>query len=63
MSDFPDHVPKNILSAIGEDKRLQSLSNEELVREYLKLGSDDDSDLHTEEMCTRLFPAWAEIEL
>lgn len=63
MTDYPVHVLENILSAIGEDKRLQSLSNEELVREYLARDSEVDDEPYTSEMCNRLWPEWAEIEL
>lgn len=63
MSDFPDHVLSNLHLAIEEAKRLESLSNEELVREYLRLGDDADETPYTEEMMGRLYPGWIDIEL
>lgn len=63
MSDFPDHVLENILTAIEEDKRLRSLSNEQLVREYLTRDPEVDSEPYTSEMCNRLWAGWVEMEL
>lgn len=63
MSNYPTQTLENILSAIGEDKRLQSLTNEELVREYVTRDPEVDDEPYTTEFCNRLFPGWAEIEL
>lgn len=62
MSTVPDYVARNILVAIAEGERLRLLSNEDLVREYLKLTSDQDDELHTNEMCSRLWPEWHQEE-
>lgn len=64
LSDpIPDEVFKRLSAACAETGRLQKLSNEELVREYLKLTSDQDDELHVDEMCSRLFPDWETAEL
>lgn len=60
--EVPDHVLQTILNEIDEGDRLKRLSNEDLVREYLKLGERDD-ELHVNEMMNRLWPEWDEAVL
>lgn len=59
--EVSDHVLRNILHDIDEGNRLRGLSNEDLVREYLKLGEQDD-ELHVTEMMNRVWPEWDEAE-
>jgi hypothetical protein len=61
--EVSDQVLETILHNIDEGDRLKGLSNEELIREYLKLTEDDDQDLHVEAMFDRLWPGWIEAEL
>lgn len=62
MIAVPDHILKSILHEIDEGKRLKKLSNEDLIREYLKLGDQDD-ELHVNEMMNRLWPEWEQVDL
>jgi len=48
---------KILQSTLREKRRLRSLSNEDLIREYLKL-EEVDTEIHVEEMMTRLWPDW-----
>lgn len=63
MSTTPVYVLEAIAESCQEMTRLRSLSNEDLCREYLKLNSDQDDELHVNEMISRLWPEWAEAEL
>lgn len=63
MRSNPDHVLEGIADSIDEMLRLETLTNEELVTEYLKLTDDQDDKLHTNEMCTRLWPGWENSEV
>lgn len=49
---------KNLSESHIEMQRLRDLSNEELVKEHLAIGSDGDDELHTEEMYSRLWADW-----
>lgn len=62
MCEVSDQVIEFILHDIDEGNRLEGLSNEDLIREYLKLGSNDD-ELHVNEMMNRLWPEWDQAEL
>ena len=44
--------------ALKEMDRLRRLSNQDLVVEYLRLTGEQDSELHVNEMCSRLWPEW-----
>lgn len=57
-TNVPDHVLEGIADSIEEMKRLRTLSNEDLIKEYLRLTGDQDDELHTNEMCSRLWPEW-----
>lgn len=63
MYPVPDHVLERILNDIEESRRLRKLSDEDLVREYLRLTGDQDDELHTNEMCNRLWPQWDHLDL
>lgn len=63
MGQYPDHLMKSILTEMDEVERLQSLSNEELVTEYLRLTGDQETELHINAMMERLFPEWDQVEL
>jgi hypothetical protein len=55
----PETVKTLTLWQIEAD-RLKSLSNEDLVKEYL---ISEDAELITNEMCTRLWPEWVNQKL
>lgn len=48
---------ENLSEVLIESDRLKKLSNEDLVRECIKIPETD--YLIVDEMCTRLFPEWA----
>jgi hypothetical protein len=54
-----DQVLRNILADMDESDRLKTLTNRELVEDYLC----DESDLAVEEMLTRLWPEWVAREV
>ena len=58
-----DPLIKATLQSMDEVERLQSLSNEELVTEYLRLTADQETELHINAMMERLFPEWDQVEL
>lgn len=58
-----DPLIKATLQSMDEVERLQSLSNEELVKEYLRLTGDQETELHINAMMERLFPEWDQVEL
>lgn len=62
MRTTPDHILEGIADSIEEMNRLRGLSNQDLVTEYLKLTSDQDDELHGNEMCSRLWPEWETAE-
>ena len=49
---------QNLSEAIDESIRLKTLSNEDLVRECIKI--EETNYPVVDEMCNRLFPNWAE---
>lgn len=55
----PDQVLENILIELDEMDRVRTLTNRQLVEEYLV----SESDVAVEEMMTRLWPGWAEREI
>lgn len=55
----PDQVLENILIELDEMDRVRTLTNRQLVEEYLV----SESDVAVEEMMTRLWPEWAEREV
>ncbi len=58
MSEVHPQVLQNILDDLDESERLKTLSNEDLVRQWVV----EESDLVVEEMASRLFPGWANEE-
>ena len=61
MSTEPDPIAVQELSAaLLEEDRLRSLSNEELVKEALKVTQLGDDELVVNEMFNRLWPGWSE---
>ena len=56
---IPDQVLENLLAAMQEGERLKTLSNEELVIEYLEA---EDDELIGMEMCERLSPGITEAQ-
>lgn len=57
---IPSQALSNLREVLAERKRLKSLSNEDLVRECVKI---EETDLPiVEEMCNRLHPDWSEEE-
>lgn len=61
-TEISDETAKNILDSIQESERLRQLSNEELVRLYLRTP-EDQTELIGEEMCSRVWPEWETAEL
>ena len=54
----PSNELQTVMSAVLKEKRrLRTLSNEDLVREYLKLEAVD-AEILVEEMCSRLWVDW-----
>jgi hypothetical protein len=60
--EISDEAAESILHAIAESERLGMLSNEDLVREYLRARGAED-DLTGEELCSRVWPGWELAEL
>ena len=56
MSSVSDSTLERILCEIEEMDRMRTLTNRELVEEYLIC----ESDVAIEEMLTRLWPGWAD---
>ena len=59
MSNVTDPVLEKILLEIEEMDRMKTLTNRQLVEEYLAASSD----VAIEEMLSRLWPEWAEREI
>ena len=59
MTDDLDNHPGfiNVATDFFERRRISGLTNEQLVREYLKI-EDGDDELHVNAMMDRLWPDW-----
>lgn len=55
MKSVDQAVVESIFATMQEMERLRTLTNRELVIEYLRFG---DEETITDEMCTRLYPGW-----
>ena len=58
MMSTPSEELQTVMSAVLKEKRrLRTLTNEDLVKEYLKL-EEVDAEIHVEEIISRLWPDW-----
>lgn len=53
-----DQEAENMLSYMEESSRLKTLSGEQLVKEYLRMDVDSDTEIYTNELCSRVWPNW-----